>query len=355
MGAMPTALYESGIGELPYMERIGWGVVSQRTFNWPSSLSTRYKAVATGMFTAIEGREYTIDVFPGRPLFENTSIRNMYVELCVASNPFTVDVEFSTAQMVYQKFDSGTAADRTMIPLRVMLRSVASISDAYYEFLPGSTYWMLRMRTGTGSPDVPITVNDTNLGNRMVVVSDIGPARTTPSATSGATTGTGTTFSARRTDTFNATWSATWAGSTKIAGTTQHANFKSVYTGTDSSGIRSSAIGFPALGLSGRAILKAEVWLQNGYAKNTDIECFVGTASSTTEPSSIPTRSNTGVTTFRRGEGRWVTLPSSAHTGLANGTIRAITVGYVDDTYCYGYFSGFGQTSAPKLRITSED
>lgn len=352
MGSMDMALYEAGVGDLPYFDRIGRAVVQQRSFTWPTSMSTQFRAVASGSFTAIEGRQYTIEVFPGTTIFENTD-RNLYLELMVSSDPFTVTESSVEEWMAYHRIDATRVG--TAPALRSMMQAVAVPTDLYYQVSPGSTYWMLRMRCSTGAPTPAITVVNPAEGNRMVVVTDVGPSYPILSGTNHATTGTGSVTAARRTDTFNATWSATWAGATKIVGTTQFDNARSLYNATNNGIIHSSAIGFPALGLTGRTILKAEVWLQNRFTEYSRITADLGTASSTSEPASPPTRSNGGTTSFSRGQGKWVTLPTAAHAGLANGTIRAVTVGYVNDSDDYGYFDGFGQSSPPKLRITSEE
>jgi hypothetical protein len=68
-------------------------------------------------------------------------------------------------------------------------------------------------------------------------------------------------------------------------------------------------------------------------------------------------------TTFTKGQGKWVALPSSWYTNFDdNGTCRGILLGMTNpnatpDTYYdgitnYGYFDGVNLDDAPQLRIT---
>jgi len=65
--------------------------------------------------------------------------------------------------------------------------------------------------------------------------------------------------------------------------------------------------------------------------------------------------------TFTKGQGKWITLPSSWHSTFSNGGGgRGILIGLTDenpDTYYdgidnYGYFDGVTQDDPPKIRIT---
>jgi hypothetical protein len=183
------------------------------------------------------------------------------------------------------------------------------------------------------------------------------------------------------TKTVNATSTAYYDSYGKGLGTTNPFAYRySIYQGASgtASGIKKSAVLFPALDISNLAgvkITKLEVYLHNRYSyRSAGITAYIGAHTYTTLPSDSISSSRvssdcTAITSsFARGQGKWVTLPSSWHSTFLSDTARGIVLGLTNSTtktwYSdsdqanYGYFDGVDPTTAsenfPRLRVTYE-
>ena len=185
-----------------------------------------------------------------------------------------------------------------------------------------------------------------------------------------------------QTVTANADQSAYYDNYGRGTGTTNPYAYKySLYQGDPgtASGIKKSAVRFPALGLpTGSTVLKAELYLRNRHSYlASGLTAYIGAhiddnlelAGSNVETqliaSTVPTGRNfsgandTLTTTFAKGQGKWVTLPTDWHADIAAGVVRGVLIGLtgVTNTWYsgltnYGYFDGYTMADGPKLRIT---
>ncbi len=136
--------------------------------------------------------------------------------------------------------------------------------------------------------------------------------------------------------------------------------FQGYYSATN--GNQFSLITFPyssiASDLSGATIDKVEVYLDNiHWYNNSGGTAIIGThtyATVTGDANYANVDPNISSSSFTYGQAKWVTVSNSIGTAFKNGTAKGIALGKgpsTSHTY-YGYFSGFGQSGAPKLRIT---
>ncbi|WP_346922890.1 hypothetical protein [Glutamicibacter creatinolyticus] len=124
-----------------------------------------------------------------------------------------------------------------------------------------------------------------------------------------------------------------------------------------SNGVMRGLIGFPsqASRLSGAKVKKIEVYV---YAEKWHAgaggTAVIGTHGHGSKPGSWSSTSNdVKRQKMKRGDGQWITLPSSVHAGFKSGSLRGISFyppGGSTSTEYYGLFSG----SKTKLRITYE-
>jgi hypothetical protein len=257
--------------------------------------------------------------------------------------------------------------------------------------------WLLRIRHGSAPTSYNITTDfsaPASTQQMELTVVDIGQAKTAVNVTKvGAgglldltTTGSGgtgsggtTTTTYTKTQTVNASDSAYYDNFGKGTGTSDPYAFRfSLYQGNPGTagGTKKSAVLFPTFatlpaGATDVTVTKVEVYLRNRHSYNSGgLTAYIGVHSSSSLGASIPAITNVGVTTssFTKGQGKWVTLPSGSHTafrptvsgGPTTQTARGIILGATDDdpdTYYsllanYGYFDGNTMADEPKLRVT---
>jgi hypothetical protein len=254
--------------------------------------------------------------------------------------------------------------------------------------------------TPTGTTNITITTTSAHnfSSGQAVTISGTTPAGyngtwTTQTGTTGTTlvvnigsnpgaiTVAGTVSSAQTkfitgTTTVNATSTAYYDSYGKGTGTTNPFAYRySLYQGTSGTtgGVKKSVIIFPDLGISNLAsisITKLEIYLHNRYSYySSGITAYLGAHTYSTLPASAVSSSNVSnvtatTATFARGEGKWVTLPSSWYSQFASGNAKGILLGltnsstktwYSDQTN-YGYFDGVDPTTSnedfPRLRAT---
>ena len=154
------------------------------------------------------------------------------------------------------------------------------------------------------------------------------------------------------TKTYDATWGRTWygdggvrtdVGSDLIQGYWSYQNY--------------SAVGFPAqiaTDIAGATVSKIEVYLYAYHWGEGSGTAYIGVHGAASLPSSF---SYSGVHTaggWKRGEGRWVTLPSTWYPAFVTGVNKGITLGggAPASQSVYGKFRGYNHAENPKLRIT---
>jgi hypothetical protein len=254
-------------------------------------------------------------------------------------------------------------------------------------YLPSDTdlYYVIRLRHGASTFDAyPITVSENP--NGMMAVTDLGQAKDVTfvaqrnSNVSPWTTGlpvgfdavSSTTTVVTETQTLDASDSAYYDNYGKgVNFNFPQAFLYYLYQGNlgDASGIKKSAILFPAFDFTdktdGLTITKLEVYLRNRHSYNSSgLTAYLAAHAATTLGSSVPLALDSApatTSTFTKGQGKWVDLPSSWYSSFTSGgTGRGILLGTTDenpDTYYdaidnYGYFDGVNLDDAPQLRIT---
>jgi len=154
------------------------------------------------------------------------------------------------------------------------------------------------------------------------------------------------------TKTYAATWGRTW----RESGSVRTDIGPNLYQGNYSS-LNFSQIGFPRdmpNDLAGSTVSKVEVYL---YAYDWYYQtgtAVIGVHGNATLPSSFTYSGLLTVGDWRRGEGKWVTLPSTWYPAFASGVNKGITLGggaSSSSTY-YGKFRGYTDNANPKLRVT---
>lgn len=179
-----------------------------------------------------------------------------------------------------------------------------------------------------------------------------------------------------KTVTVNANQSAYYDNYGRGTGTTNPYAYRySLYQGNPgtASGTKKSAIRFPALALpAGSTVLKAELYLRNRHSYlASGLTAYIGAhiddnlENQTTAPlgRNFAGANDTLTTTFTKGQGKWVTLPSDWYADIASDTVRGVLIGLtgVTNTWYsaltnYGYFDGFDPTKTtedfPRLRVT---
>lgn len=191
-------------------------------------------------------------------------------------------------------------------------------------------------------------------------VEDLGPATDFTSWDGGGGSGGGNPVQSY-TKTYNCLDSASFdsSGGNRAGFDSGHC-FQGYYSGTN--GNQFSLITFPystiASDLSGATITKVEVYLDNiHWYNNSGGTAIIGTHTYTTvtgDANYANVDPNISSASFTYGQAKWVTVSNSIGTAFKNGTAKGIALGKgpsTSHTY-YGYFSGFGQSGAPKLRIT---
>jgi hypothetical protein len=256
-------------------------------------------------------------------------------------------------------------------------------------YLPSDTdlYYVIRLRHGASTFDAyPITVSENP--NGMMAVTDLGQAKDITfvaqrnSNVSPWTTGlpvgfdavSSTTTIVTETQTLDASDSAYYDNYGKgVSLNFPQAFLYYLYQGNlgNASGVKKSAVLFPAFDFtdktSGLTITKLEVYLRNRHSYNSSgLTAYLAAHAATTLGSSVPVAlpaPPATTSTFTKGQGKWVDLPSSWYPSFTSGgTGRGILIGttnedsdpndYYNAIDNYGYFDGVNLDDAPQLRIT---
>lgn len=172
------------------------------------------------------------------------------------------------------------------------------------------------------------------------------------------------------TSTFGARWSESYDGNNNIKpreytlgrlyqGRYGHHNtIDDIYYDPIYWGAQRSLIGFDAKDiqrrLAGTSIEKVELYLKNEhfwYAKGG--KASIVSHNFTTKPSKFNYVESVTETSFRKGQGKWISLPLYIGHELRNGTITGLGLyKNSNDLNYYGYFTGANLNHEPVLRVT---
>lgn len=155
---------------------------------------------------------------------------------------------------------------------------------------------------------------------------------------------------------YNCTWGRTWRESGSLR-TDVGADLIQGRAATGGSTNNYAMMGFPsqvATDLAGATVSKIELymyahhwWYQSGTA-------VIGVHGQVSFPASFSYSGQFLSSGWKRGEGRWVTLPKEWHAGFKSGAYRGISLGGNTSTSpsFYGKFYGYATARGPQLRVT---
>lgn len=140
----------------------------------------------------------------------------------------------------------------------------------------------------------------------------------------------------------NATWHRTWEASGYVAQASQGALYQGRTPYYPSAGIYRSMAGFPDLTghLHGATIHSIEVYVHAEHWHYQEGIVSIGYHGNTSRPEKFSQTASQQVSKrLKRGQGAWITLPTSAHAGFRDGRHRGVTF-YRNSTNpdYYGYF-----------------
>jgi hypothetical protein len=211
-------------------------------------------------------------------------------------------------------------------------------------------YRLLLTLVGIGSAAAEVYDNQTV----TFWVEDLGPR---PIETGTLNNGGATSVPVKKTyvKTYNASWSRSYNGSGDWMSDQDTVN-QGYYSSTR--GNQRGMIGFPSVtsDLSGATVQKIEVYLYfEHWHQNSGGTAVLGCHGySSAQSNSGGIVSQFTSSSWPKPGGRWVTLPSNTYDEWKSGAYKGINVGPGDSTSLlyYGKARGYGQTNAPKLRVT---
>ncbi|WP_370419019.1 hypothetical protein AB8O64_11230 [Streptomyces sp. QH1-20] len=179
-------------------------------------------------------------------------------------------------------------------------------------------------------------------------VEDVGPSIT---STGTYNTGGASTKPApqRYTKVYDATWSGSYADRGAYNSYYGTKMLQGYYSATN--GMQASLVGFPSLGdLDGAVIIKAEVYLYfEFWSANAGGKAVIKAHHYAARPASFSSDPKSVTAPFARNEGRWIDITSEFVPSWFRGV--ALDPNNNASTY-YGRARGFGETNAPRLRVT---
>ncbi|MEU1221253.1 hypothetical protein [Streptomyces microflavus] len=258
--------------------------------------------------------------------------------------------------------DGGTARPSISSTLRHAVVRTPSHSGRYWtaeleHIVPGSSlgaglhrflisFWN---EGGSAGQTMELGLSATGRSN-FFIVEDIGPELP---RTGGPNTGGGT--SEPPLVQYKKTYSATWSGSYAGRGSYNSYHGNSCYQGYYSStnGMQASLIGFSsalASDLAGATIQKAEVYLYfDHWHNNSGGKAVIRAHAHASRPGSFSSDSEAKTISWAKNQGQWVDITSVFDSTKWRGI--ALDPNASGLTY-YGRARGYGQTNAPKLRVT---
>lgn len=156
--------------------------------------------------------------------------------------------------------------------------------------------------------------------------------------------------------TYNASWGRTWRESGNVR-TDVGPDLVQGRAATSGATRNYAAIGFPAQvggDLAGATVSKIEVYLYAHHWWGRSGTALIGVHDESSLPSTFTYSGAHPVGGWKRGEGKWVTLPTAWYPAFASGVNKGITLGGGATTAAayYGKINGYGTPRGPKLRVT---
>jgi hypothetical protein len=363
---------------------------------------------AAGSFTLDANRNYLFVISFGNLRVVSTSNVDSRIEFIASSNPnATANYALNTMDAnnyAYVKqtvnFDDNSGAYSVNPMVFDYTSTSASLSNGMTNYLVQSgveIFWQIRHTYNSTATRSTLAFREFGSAKSGISIYDMGPAVTSQIGSHGSGEarflsegtfaggggGSGTTpftVTVARTSLDSAYYDNYGKGD---GGTSDpYANENSIYQGNPgtASGTKKSHVTFEAVstlvGLnnasiytntapySAFAITKIEVYLRNRHSYNASgLSAKIGFTADGSVGSSIPAAAdgyNPTSSSFSKGQGKWVTLPSSWYSAIAGTGTWGILLGLTDDnpdTYDgtlanYGYFDGDNQSDPPQFRLT---
>jgi hypothetical protein len=358
LGGFEDILRNGEQDEGAVFDRLARGVVTSGYVILPGvGYSDLYRIFGVIPFEAQPGRRYKITIDASVSMLNDAGQGAAWIEVLLSPEPLAITATSGYAVLRSTSFvpSDGVKTDQINLSRPMVAGATSAVGDT--TLAAGRNYVTIRMRTTGGgrlrlAPGGPVAA---------VAIEDIGPAlatyfQFTKNEGSGAV-GTGgstpTPVASSTTRQIAATWSRTWTGGSVLSGTGTYTNGKMLYQG-ETSGLRWSYFGFPALGISGRTLSSCRLFLQNRHFwKSSGGVARLGTHGFGSPPADRTSRQNAFDIGWGRGQGKWVNVPSNLWPGIASGAIRGFSLGTPepgqDD---FGYFDGVGASKIPNLLIT---
>ena len=155
---------------------------------------------------------------------------------------------------------------------------------------------------------------------------------------------------------YDATWGRTWRESGSVR-TDVGANLIQGRAATSGATNNYAMIGFPSqvyTDLQGATVSKIELYMFAWHWWGQSGTAVIGTHGQVSYPASFSYSGQFFSANWKRGEGRWVALPTEWYAGFKSGANRGISLGgnTGTSTAFYGKFYGYAQPRGPRLRVS---
>lgn len=156
--------------------------------------------------------------------------------------------------------------------------------------------------------------------------------------------------------TYDCTWGRTWRASGSLR-TDVGADLIQGQAATSGATNNYAMAGFPsqiASDLAGATVSKVELYLYAHHWWGQSGSAVIGTHGQITYPASFSYSGQHIVSGWKRGEGKWVTLPREWYVGFKSGANRGISLGgnTGDSPLFYAKFYGYATPRGPRLRVS---
>lgn len=333
VGEFAGLTYNGQTIDTPMLERLPRGIVYRAGLGVDSGgrllinpVSTTIQVLGDGQAAFHEGRLYDVS-FDTTFLFQWTGAVNsggVQMEVWFSDDPINVASPSGTS-VRWMAIESNAG---------VGVGNIIAFPPSAPIELAGEKYILIRLvKNGTARNYVVANIDV----EPKIIIRDVGPVVTAVdggSIKSRVTSGTSVPVNPQpKTVSVQASWSANYSsGGGRITGAGGLYNdYRMVQGGGISGGSnnRMGLIGFPSLGLSGKTVTGAWVYLKNrhtGFGSGATVK--LAASNLTSAPSSAPTPGATRWnSSTKKGEGKWHALPSSLYSAIASGSFRCLQIG----------------------------
>lgn len=156
--------------------------------------------------------------------------------------------------------------------------------------------------------------------------------------------------------TYDCTWGRTWRASGSLR-TDVGSDLLQGQAATSGSTNNYAMMGFPAQiasDLAGATVSKIELYMYAHHWWGQSGSAVIGTHGQVAYPASFSYSGQHIVSGWKRGEGRWVTLPREWHAGFKSGANRGVSLGgnTGDSPLFYAKFYGYATPRGPRMRVS---